>query len=124
MKVCINLILLFSLLLASDPVFGERQDFGEIEYNSIDEASGIVASFKNENVFWTHNDSGNQNRIYAFNNEGQHLGVYTLQNCSARDWEDIAIGPGPDESQTYLYVGDIGDNSSQYEIKNIFAHTD
>ena len=120
MKVCINLILLFSLLLASDPVFGERQDFGEIQYSPINEASGIVGSYKNENVFWTHNDSGDQNRIYAFNNEGQHLGVYTLQNCSARDWEDIAIGPGPDESQTYLYVGDIGDNSSQYEIKNIF----
>jgi hypothetical protein len=119
-KVCINLILLFSLLLASDPVFGERQDFGEIQYSPINEASGIVGSYKNENVFWTHNDSGDQNRIYAFNNEGQHLGVYTLQNCSARDWEDIAIGPGPVESQTYLYVGDIGDNSSQYEIKNIF----
>ncbi len=120
MKVCINLILLFSLLLASDPVFGERQNFGEIQYNPINEASGIVGSYKNENVFWTHNDSGDQNRIYAFNNEGKHLGVYTLQNCSARDWEDIAIGPGPDENQTYLYVGDIGDNSSQYEIKNIF----
>ena len=120
MKLCIILILLFSLLLASDPVFGERQDFGEIQYSPINEASGIVGSYKNENVFWTHNDSGDQNRIYAFNNEGQHLGVYTLQNCSARDWEDIAIGPGPDEDQDYLYVGEIGDNSSQYEIKNIF----
>ena len=120
MKVCINLIVLFSLLIASDPIFGDRQDFGEIEYSPINEASGIAASYKNENVFWTHNDSGDQNRIYAFNNEGLHLGVYTLQNCSARDFEDIATGPGPDEGQHYLYVGNIGDNGSQYDTKYIY----
>ena len=120
MKICINIIVLFSLLAASEPVFGERQDFGEIQYSPINEASGIAASYKNENVFWTHNDSGDQNRIYSFNNEGQHLGVYTLQNCSARDFEDIAIGPGPDENQDYLYVGNIGDNGSQYDTKYIY----
>ena len=120
MKTCMNFILFLSLLAASDPIFGERQDYGEIEYDSIDEASGIVSSGKNENVFWTHNDSGDENRIYAFNNLGQHLGIYYLDNCDARDWEDMAIGPGPEENQSYLYIGDIGDNYSQYNTKYIY----
>ena len=29
---------------------------------------------------------------------------------SARDWEDIAAGPGPQAGVPYLYIGDIGDN--------------
>ena len=120
MRIYINITLFFSLLVASDPIFGERQDYGEIEYDLIDEASGIVSSNKNENVFWTHNDSGDENRIYAFNNLGQHLGIYYLNNCDARDWEDIAIGPGPEDGQSYLYVGNIGDNNSQYDAKYIY----
>ena len=51
MRIYINITLFFSLLFALDPIFGERQDYGEIEYDSIDEASGIVSSNKNENVF-------------------------------------------------------------------------
>ena len=120
MNISINLILFLSLLVASEPIFGERQDYGEIEYDLIDEASGLVSSKKNANVFWTHNDSGDENRIYAFNNLGQHLGVYYLDDCDARDWEDIAIGPGPEEDQDYLYIGDIGDNQSQYNTKYIY----
>jgi len=120
MKIYVNFTLFLSLLISSEPIFGERQDYGEIECDLIDEASGIVSSKKNENVFWTHNDSGDENRIYAFNNLGQHLGIYYLDNCDARDWEDMAIGPGIEEDQTYLYIGDIGDNNSQYNTKYIY----
>ncbi|MBT4282236.1 MAG: T9SS type A sorting domain-containing protein [Candidatus Marinimicrobia bacterium] len=100
--------------------FGDRQDWGELEYNPIDEASGIVASRKNENVFWVHNDSGDQNRIYAFNSSGEHLGVYYLDGCTARDWEDMCTGPGPIEGESYLYIGNIGDNDAQYNLKYIY----
>ena len=100
--------------------FGDRQDWGELEYNPIDEASGLVASRKNENVFWVHNDSGDNNRIYAFNNEGRHLGVYYLDGCSARDWEDMATGPGPVDGEQYLYIGEIGDNDAEYNLKYIY----
>ena len=100
--------------------FGDRQDWGELEYSPIDEASGIVASRKNENVFWVHNDSGDNNRIYAFNHEGTHLGVYYLDGCSARDWEDMATGPGPTDEEYYLYIGEIGDNDAEYNQKYIY----
>jgi hypothetical protein len=35
-----------------------------------------------------------------------------VTGAEAVDWEDISIGQGPDKSKTYLYLGDIGDNSS------------
>ena len=98
----------------------ERIDLGEIENDDIQEASGIVASLTNDNVIWTHNDSGDSNRIFAMNTQGKHIGEYFLNDSQNRDWEDIAIGPGPEEGLHYLYVGDIGDNFSENDIKHIY----
>lgn len=101
-------------------IISERIDFGEIESDDIQEASGIVASLTNDNVIWTHNDSGDSNRIFAMNTQGKHIGEYFLNDSQNRDWEDIAIGPGPEEGLHYLYVGDIGDNFSENDIKHIY----
>ena len=109
-----------SVLLSSDSTFGERQNWGEIEFNTINEASGIVSSYKNNDVFWTHNDSGDKNNLYAFDKTGKHLGTYKIKKCQARDWEDIAIGPGPVQGLDYLYIGNIGDNQSIFYNKYIY----
>ena len=109
-----------SIVFSSNNIFGERQNWGVIEFDAINEASGLVASIKNKGVFWTHNDSGDRNRIYAFNSEGKHLGIYFLDKCRARDWEDIAIGPGPLLNEQYIYIGNIGDNKSIFTNKYIY----
>ena len=44
----------------------------------------------------------------------EFLGVCNIDGARCRDWEDIAIGPGPDPNQHYLYIGDIGDNRGEY----------
>ena len=44
----------------------------------------------------------------------------TLAGVENRDWEDIAVGPGPDASKSYVYVADIGDNEGQYQYKYIY----
>lgn len=75
------------------------------------EISGLVASSKNPDVVWVHNDSGDTARIFAVDAKtGATLGTYTLSGAKAVDWEDIDIGPGPVQGQSYIYVGDIGDN--------------
>jgi hypothetical protein len=43
-----------------------------------------------------------------------------LDGIQNRDWEDIAIGPGPEEGQQYLYIGDIGDNRAQHDLKYVY----
>jgi hypothetical protein len=101
-------------------VFGNRQDLGLIQYNPITEASGIAVSRKNSDVLWTHNDSGDLNRIFAFNRQGDHLGVFNIAGVINRDWEDIAVGPGPINGKQYIYVGEIGDNNAAYNLKYIY----
>lgn len=101
------------------PNFSPQQDLGLLELDEIDEASGIVASRMNENVFWTLNDSGGDPAVYAFNSAGEHLGIYTIDGITNRDWEDLAIGGGPEYGQ-YIYVADIGDNNNQYDTKYIY----
>jgi len=100
--------------------FGSRIDNGTIESSEIREASGIAASRKNAGVFWTHNDSGGMGRIFAFNSLGKHLGYYYIAGIQNRDWEDIAVGPGPIEGEQYIYIGDIGDNSLNNNAKYIY----
>lgn len=112
--------ILYFNVYAQNPKFGARLDLGLIECNKITEASGIAASRRNPGVLWTHNDSGDRNRLYALNTAGKHLGVYTIAGSTARDWEDIAIGPGPVEGQSYIYIGDVGDNGKEYEYKYIY----
>lgn len=89
---------------------GERVDLGEVDNSQLDEASGIVVSRRNPHLLWSHNDSGDENRIFALRDDGQIVGIFHLPGCLARDWEDIAIGPGPTPGVPYLYIGDIGDN--------------
>lgn len=93
---------------------------GLLAHDPIDEASGLVASRSNQQAFWTHNDSGGKSRLFLLGSEGQHLGVFKLKGVKARDWEDIAIGPGPKDGVNYLYVGEIGDNKAQYKKKKIY----
>jgi len=80
----------------------------------LNEISGMVESRHHQNVFWVHNDSGDAPQVYAVNTKGQLLGTYQLAGAEARDWEEMAIGPGPG-GKSYLYLADIGDNSAKHE---------
>jgi hypothetical protein len=100
--------------------FGERELSGLLEYDPIDEASGIAASRMNPGVIWAHNDSGDAPRLFAFDTAGKHLGVFDILGAKARDWEDMAIGPGPQSGRRYLYVADSGDNKAKRDIKTIY----
>lgn len=103
-------VLVAGFACAGEIQVGERVDLGEVDNSQLDEASGIVVSRRNAHVLWSHNDSGDENRIFALRDDGQIVGIFHLPGCLARDWEDIAVGPGPTPGVPYLYVGDIGDN--------------
>ena len=113
-------IIAFILLVTGRPEFGDRIDLGLINHDSLNEASGLAASRKNPNVLWTHNDSGDENRLFAIDANGKHLGTFLIEGVEARDWEDVAVGPGPIKGRQYLYIGDIGDNLSKFDIKYIY----
>ena len=115
-------VLRWGLLLAmgAQAQYSGPVDAGWVQNPDITEASGIVASRLDDSLLWTHNDSGGKNRIFALATNGKSRGTYYLDGCDSRDWEDIAAGPGPDPSKTYLFVGEIGDNYAAYDIKTIY----
>lgn len=92
--------------------FGPPTRIGRIKDPAINESSGLVASRTTPGAYWTHNDSGDGPFIYALNPRGESLGTFRVTGAGARDWEDIAAGPGPKPNRSYLYIGDIGDNSA------------
>jgi hypothetical protein len=118
--------LLWMVLNGSCATFGQSDAFlpgrqvGIVRSDLIREASGIVASRKNPGVLWVHNDSGDSARIFAINTKSEFLGVCTIDGAGSRDWEDIAIGPGPDPNEQYLYIGDIGDNLACYDEITVY----
>ena len=88
---------------------------GTVASLAVNEASGIAASALNSDVLWVHNDSNTLHlaQVFAMDTQGTHLGTYTLPTVLSNDWEDMAVGPGPIGGQSYLYLGDIGDNSAE-----------
>ena len=76
------------------------------------EASGIVRDPRRRDLFWVHNDSGNDPEIYGIDLSGNVVAVVPFVGASNRDIEDIAIGPCPDGD--CLYLADIGDNLAEY----------
>lgn len=116
------IVLCKNVIAAKEPVsdiFTGPEDLGVLENKAITEASGLAASRKNPGVLWTHNDSGDENRVFALTPNGKHLATYYLDGCNARDWEDIAVGPGPEPGESYVYIGDLGDNLGFLDEKQI-----
>jgi len=82
---------------------------GKIESSEITESSGIAASRCNENVLWTHNDSGDDAYIFALDEKGIKLGTWKVANAKNIDWEGIATRKEK-SGICFLYIGEIGNN--------------
>ena len=89
---------------------GEIIDFGTVASEAIIEASGLSASRVNDATFWVVNDSGNASVLHAVGYNGADLGAFAINGVLGFDWEDMAVGPGPEPGVSYVYIGDIGDN--------------
>jgi len=85
----------------------------------IAESSGLAASRARDGVFWTHNDSGDKPRIYAFDRKGRHLGTFDIRGAKARDWEDIAAFEA--SNRGFLLIGDIGDNNRKRRTCTLYV---
>lgn len=102
------------------PIFEAGISKGVIQSNKIREASGLAASVNNPGMLWTHNDSGNASDIFLLNERGEITCTVHLPGIKNRDWEDIAIGAGPQEGKQYIYIAEIGDNNAVYDTKFLY----
>lgn len=104
--------------LLSDAPFEIGKSRGIIDSPEISEASGLVASRNNPHALWTHNDSGDKNRIFLISENGKLLATFSIDSANHRDWEDITIGE--ENGINYLYIGDIGDNFAIHSSYTIY----
>lgn len=104
----------------SCPQFATGRSRPRIASKTLVEASGLVASFKNPGVLFSHNDSGGSPLIFALSLAGEDLGEYRLRGATLIDWEDIAVGPSTRDGEWYLYVADAGNNGIKRDVISIY----
>lgn len=100
--------------------FEPPQRLARVEDTRLTEASGIVASRLHPGLFYTHNDSGGQPRVFVLDRNGRTRAVIRVQNARAKDWEDIALARRPDDDGFDVVVGDIGDNAAAREHVTLY----
>jgi hypothetical protein len=127
MRNTLGFILLFCLVTSCVPKEGSHKtDFlpgkklSEIKDKKLSEISGLASSIRNPGLLWAHNDSGNRAEVYLIDDKCEIKQIVELDGIKNRDWEDIAVGPGPDSNKSYVYIGDIGDNDGAHEFKFIY----
>ncbi|MDT8397705.1 MAG: hypothetical protein RQ899_03730 [Pseudomonadales bacterium] len=111
------------------------QAVARVELGPLGEISGLAKSRRRDNLYWVHNDSGDQARIFAITAEGlailptysrfsfhaevpepgkrewQGFRVLSAENI---DWEDMS------SDDNYLYVADLGNNGNDRRDLGIY----
>ena len=103
---------------SSEPVVATR-----LADPRIVESSGLALSRRHPGVVWTHNDSGDQARLFAVGSDGRTRAVLTLAGVEARDWEAVAAGRD-DRGRPALFAGDIGDNNGVWPEVAVYRVTE
>jgi hypothetical protein len=78
-------------------------------------------SVRQQGVFFSINDSGNDALLFALDTTGADRGVWRVLGSSNVDWEATAIGScGARQPASCIYIGDTGDNDAIYPSRTIY----
>jgi len=88
--------------------YGEARRLADLSNRAVDESSGIAAARGRAGLFWTHNDSGGDARVYLFDSKGRDRGSCVLIDVLAYDWEDIVSFTW--QGKHHLLLCDTGNN--------------
>ncbi|QIP13494.1 PE-PGRS family protein [Spirosoma aureum] len=86
----------------------------------IDKVTGLADSRSQPGNLWAIQEGGTPLVLTMLGQDGTIKGSISVPRFTNRDWEDLAIGPGPTEGTNYLYIGDIGDINVQNSISQIY----
>ncbi len=99
---------------AADPVAGVIHLADE----RITESSGLAKSHRLPGAFWTHNDSGDSARLFAFAEQGEKRGDCTLAGVKAIDFEEL--DSFLQDGVPRLLVADVGDNRGRRSTVSLY----
>jgi hypothetical protein len=68
--------------------YGKPRQVATLANSRVSESSGLACGRQDRGVFWTHNDSGDSARVFAFTIRGEHVATYTIGGARAggRRW--------------------------------------
>ncbi len=79
----------------------------------LDEISGLAAGRANQTLVWAVDDGASPASVHGLGPDGSTVARVDLTGLTGRDWEDLAVGPGPEgDPQPHLHIADIGDNAA------------
>ena len=118
---CLFLLALPSCAAAptTQPAYGPGKTIATLDLAALKESSGLACSRRTPGVFWSHNDSGDKPRVYAFDRKGRHLATVTVTGAKARDWEDMASATI--DGKPYLLLADVGDNNAKRKHVTLYV---
>lgn len=102
------------------PYAGLPTVLGHLQQTILTEVSGVVPSATTPDLYWVHNDSGDDPILYAIGGDGRPRGQFRLP-LPSRDIEDIAIASCPGRDGPCLYIADTGNNSGTRDDTAIYV---
>ena len=127
MRLFVLILLIVPILAACTPPAADStpdravlpfEKLGTLQNPKIDEASGLARSWRDPNILWVINDSG-QAFLYAIDKTGAELGRTKIPAARNRDWEDLASFTL--DGVAYLLIGDIGDNKGKKDLTTLYV---
>lgn len=97
-------------------IYGEPIEIGVVESSSLVESSGLASSRCTDDLYWSHNDSGESPTLFALDSSGRNLGEFLVSGAENVDWEDIATAKNDEGCE--IYISDTGNN---YGLRKEFA---
>ncbi len=92
---------------------------GHIDNEHLAEISGMARSYRDADLLWVHNDSGDKARLHAIDTTGGYRAQLKIEHADNRDWEDLASFSL--DGKPYLMVADIGDNEARRKFLTLYA---
>lgn len=90
-----------------------------VEIPALTESSGLAFSTRSNDLLFSHNDSGDRPRLFAFNRQGKLVYELQVEKAKANDWEDMCSFEH--DGGNWLAVGDIGDNDRLRDFVSIYV---
>lgn len=98
--------------------YGRPAALPSLDDTRLTESSGLAPSRRHAGLFYTHNDSGDTARFFAFTPGKAGVREIAVEGARNIDWEDMASAQV--RGRSYLYFADVGDNSQKREFVTVY----
>jgi hypothetical protein len=103
-----------------EPCYADVEALGRLGPDIVTEVSGMAGSHRSPGLYYVIGDPQGTSEVAVVHEDGSLVGHLEIDGLSARNAEDLAVGPcGPDTETTCLFIGDFGNHVG---LPDLFIH--